>query len=275
MTKQLLWLALALPLCAADNPKVEMETTYGKLTIELYMDDAPNTVVSFLTLAEKGFYDGLKFHRIIKGFMAQGGDPEGTGRGGPGYGLPAEFNARRHVRGTLSMARTFEPNTGGSQFFLCFKEVPFLDDQYTAFGQVVEGDEVLTKMETEAGADRDPQPPRAEVKIVKVKVLSKPDKLPTLVTLKEDQTPFLGIQGIDIKAQGRGVAITSLIPQGGCAQSGLHEGDLIEKIGGTDVKTLQDYAKAIVAMKPGDKLTFTVRRGDESVDVPVTALRMQ
>lgn len=272
MTKQLLWLALALPLCAADNPKVEMETTYGKLTIELYMDDAPNTVVNFLTLVDKGFYDGLTFHRIITQFMAQGGDPEGTGGGGPGYCLPAEFNARKHVRGTLSMARTFEPNTGGSQFFLCFNEVKHLDEQYTAFGQVVDGDDVLTKIEKEAASQSGQ--PRAEVKIVKAKTLSKPDKLPPLVTLKKDETPFLGIQGVDLGAQGRGVAITSLIPQGGCAQSGLHEGDLIEKIGGADVKTLQDYAKAIVAMKPGDKLTFTVRRGDESVDVPVTALRM-
>lgn len=275
MIQRALWLALALPLAAADNPTVEMETTYGKMTIELYMDVAPNTVTNFLTLAAKGFYDGLKFHRILQGFMAQGGDPAGNGTGGPTdadgnrYCIPAEFNERKHVRGTLSMARTSEPNTAGSQFFICFKDCPQLDEQYTVFGKMIAGDDVLAKIEREA-ATRQEGPPRADVRIVKVTILSKPDTFPPLVTYKESDTPYLGIAP-DLSAQGRGVLVGGIDPNGDAAASGLKRGDLIEKIDGKDVKTFQDYAAAIAGMKPGEKRVFRVRRGNEMLDLDVTA----
>lgn len=274
MTKRLLWLALALPLAAGDNPTVEIETTFGKITVEMYSDVAPNTVVNFLTLAGKGFYDGLSFHRIIKGFMAQGGDPAGNGSGGPTdaegnrYCIPAEFNDRKHVRGTLSMARTFEPNSGGSQFFLCFKDCGRLDEQYTVFGQMTSGDEVLAKIESEAASGNGS--PRAVVKIVKMTVLTKPDSLPALTSFKESDTPYIGIDN-DLSAQGRGVFVTGTKPGGGAEISGIQGGDLIETVDGKAVRTLQDYAAAIAGMKPGDKRVFGVRRGDEMVDVTVTA----
>ncbi len=274
MTKRLLWLALALPLAAADNPTVEIETNFGKITVELYADVAPNTVTNFLTLVGKGFYDGLSCHRIIKGFMAQGGDPSGNGTGGPTdaegnrYCIPAEFNDRKHVRGTLSMARTSEPNTGGSQFFLCFQDCARLNEQYTVFGGMTSGDEVLRKIEDEAASGSGT--PRAAVKIVKMTILSKPDSLPALVAFKESDTPYIGID-TDLSAQGRGVFVTGTKPGGGADASGIQGGDLIERIDGKDVKTLQDYAVAIAGMKPGEKKVFSVRRGDEMVDVTVTA----
>jgi len=125
---------------------IKIETAHGEVLIELYPDTAPNTVANFKALAGKGFYDGLKFHRVIAGFMAQGGDPEGTGRGGPGYKVKAEFNARKHVRGTLAMARSASPDSAGSQFYICFGPQPHLDGQYTIFGQVVEGMDVVDQI---------------------------------------------------------------------------------------------------------------------------------
>ena len=121
--------------------KVELES--GVVTIELYPDVAPETVKSFKTLINKGFYDGLTFHRVIPGFMAQGGDPEGTGMGGPGFNLKAEFNDKKHVRGTLAMARSSDPDSAGSQFYICFGPQPHLDGQYTIFGQVTDGMELI------------------------------------------------------------------------------------------------------------------------------------
>lgn len=118
---------------------IKIGTAHGDILIELYPDTAPNTVANFKALAGKGFYDGLKFHRVIAGFMAQGGDPEGRGTGGPGYKVKAEFNARKHVRGTVAMARSASPDSAGSQFYICFGPQPHLDGQYTIFGQVVEG----------------------------------------------------------------------------------------------------------------------------------------
>jgi len=125
---------------------IKIETEHGDILIELYPDSAPNTVANFKALAGKGFYDGLKFHRVIAGFMAQGGDPEGTGRGGPGYKVKAEFNARKHVRGTVAMARSSDPDSAGSQFYICFAPQPHLDGQYTIFGQVVEGMDVVDQI---------------------------------------------------------------------------------------------------------------------------------
>ena len=123
---------------------IEMEN--GKqIKLELYPDKAPQTVENFKKLVQQGFYDGLIFHRVIQGFMIQGGDPEGTGMGGPGYTIKGEFlangvpNDLRHTRGVISMARASDPNSAGSQFFIMHADAPHLDGQYAAFGRVVEG----------------------------------------------------------------------------------------------------------------------------------------
>ena len=124
--------------------KVIMETEKGTLTIELFDKEAPGTVKNFTDLIEKGFYDGLKFHRIIPGFVAQGGCPNGNGAGGPGYTIPCETkgNPHKHLRGSLSMAHR-GPNTGGSQFFIVYEPQPHLDGLHTVFGQVTEGMDVV------------------------------------------------------------------------------------------------------------------------------------
>ena len=131
------------------NPIVtfEMESG-GKMVAELYPEVAPNTVNNFISLIKKGFFDGLIFHRVIPGFMIQGGDPQGSGMGGPGYGIPGEFTANgfqndlKHDRGVLSMARSSNPDSAGSQFFIMVDPAPHLDGQYAAFGKVIEGMEV-------------------------------------------------------------------------------------------------------------------------------------
>src|SRR4051794_27768791 len=120
-----------------------IDTTEGTIVAELYPKDAPQHVNSFVFLAREAFYNGVPFHRVIPGFMIQGGDPTGTGSGGPGYQLKAEFNARKHTRGVLSMARTNDPNSAGSQFFLMHADAPFLDNQYTVFGKATSGLEVI------------------------------------------------------------------------------------------------------------------------------------
>ena len=129
------------------NPIVKVEMENGKtITAELYPEIAPNTVANFVTLVQSGFYDGVIFHRVIPGFMIQGGDPQGTGMGGPGYTIKGEFarngfkqNNLRHTRGVLSMARTMMPNSAGSQFFIMHADAPHLDGEYAAFGKVTEG----------------------------------------------------------------------------------------------------------------------------------------
>lgn len=127
------------------NPIVTFETTAGTMKAELYPEIAPNTVNNFIHLVQSGFYDGTIFHRVIPGFMIQGGDPNGNGMGGPGYSIRGEFtqngfpNALRHTRGVLSMARTMMPNSAGSQFFVMVADAPHLDGQYAAFGKVIEG----------------------------------------------------------------------------------------------------------------------------------------
>jgi cyclophilin family peptidyl-prolyl cis-trans isomerase len=118
-----------------------MQTKQGAITMIFYYDAAPNTVDCFLRLGAEGYYDGLTFHRIMPGFVLQGGDPEGNGRGGPGYNIEAEFNEHKHLPGVLSMARAQDPNSAGSQFFICldYNTTKHLDNQYTAFGVVVDG----------------------------------------------------------------------------------------------------------------------------------------
>jgi peptidyl-prolyl cis-trans isomerase B (cyclophilin B) len=130
------------------------KTSEGELVAEFWPDVAPKTVENFKKLAKSGFYDGTAFHRIIKGFMAQGGDPltkdaskeSMWGTGDPGYKIKAEFNAKKHERGVLSMARSADPDSAGSQFFICFGPVSQLDNKYTAFGKVIKGDAVLDKL---------------------------------------------------------------------------------------------------------------------------------
>jgi peptidylprolyl isomerase len=123
-----------------------MEITTGSLTIRLRPDLAPNHVARIKELVREGFYDGVVFHRVIEGFMAQTGDPTGTGMGGSGKKLKAEFNREPHVRGTVSMARAQNPDSGDSQFFICFGDAGFLDGQYTVWGQVVSGMEAVDKI---------------------------------------------------------------------------------------------------------------------------------
>lgn len=115
--------------------QLELDTTLGKITLDLLPQVAPNHCLNLLGLAKIGYFDGVVFHRVIKGFMIQGGCPEGTGTGGPGYKIKAEFNQTKHEPGTLSMARTNDPNSAGSQFFICLERTPHLDGQYTAFGK--------------------------------------------------------------------------------------------------------------------------------------------
>jgi cyclophilin family peptidyl-prolyl cis-trans isomerase len=129
-------------------PQVLFKTSKGDILLELYEDEAPNTVANFISLVEKGFYDGLKFHRVIEGFMAQGGDPKGTGAGGPGYTIPCECQRedhRLHERGVISMAHRGR-DTGGSQFFITFAPTPHLDGKHTVFGHVIKGMDVVDKL---------------------------------------------------------------------------------------------------------------------------------
>jgi peptidylprolyl isomerase len=121
-------------------------TDKGSMAFSLLPKVAPMTVNSFVYLARKGFYNGLKFHRVEPGFVIQGGDPKGNGTGGPGYSLPAEFNATKHITGTLAMARAADPNSGGSQFYVTLAPAPSLDNQYTVFGQIVSGMDVALKI---------------------------------------------------------------------------------------------------------------------------------
>jgi len=139
---------------ASTNEVAVIKTAAGQMVIEFWPDVAPNTVENFKKLARSGFYDGTASHRIIKGFMIQCGDPLTKdpskealwGTGDPGYKIKAEFNARKHVRGVISMARSADPDSAGSQFFICLGPTPQLDGQYTAFGKLIKGDEVLGKL---------------------------------------------------------------------------------------------------------------------------------
>lgn len=136
------------------NPIVTITIKGGDvIKLELYPEIAPNTVNNFISLIKKGYYDGIIFHRVIEGFMIQGGDPKGIGSGGPGYTIKGEFakngfkkNNLRHARGVISMARTMMPNSAGSQFFIMHQNAPHLDGQYAAFGKVIEGMEVVDKI---------------------------------------------------------------------------------------------------------------------------------
>ncbi|MFZ1018466.1 MAG: peptidylprolyl isomerase [Candidatus Cybelea sp.] len=127
----------------ARNSQVRIATKHGDIVFTLFPDEAPLHAAAFLKLADAGFYDGLSFHRVEPGFVVQGGDPKGDGTGGPGYRLKAEFNSRPHLRGTVAMARATQPDSAGSQFYICLDDARFLDNQYTVFGQMSDGFEAL------------------------------------------------------------------------------------------------------------------------------------
>jgi peptidyl-prolyl cis-trans isomerase B (cyclophilin B) len=166
---------------ATDNEQAVIKTSYGEMTIGFWPDVAPKTVENFKKLARDGFYDGTAFHRIIKGFMIQGGCPntkQGAkgvpGTGDPGYKVKAEFNAKPHVRGVISMARSSHPDSAGCQFFICHGDARFLDRQYTAFGEVVKGDDVLEKIAnvpTKSGGGSEKSTPIDRVAVESVKIL--------------------------------------------------------------------------------------------------------
>jgi len=154
---------------------VVIETTHGTIKLEFFEDKAPGHVKNFKELANKNFYDGTTFHRVIPGFMIQGGDPNSKsddrsqhGSGGPGYSIDAEFNDVKHERGILSMARSQEPNSAGSQFYICVKDSFFLDGQYTAFGKVIEGMDVADKIVNEPRDSNDNPEERIEMKSVSI-----------------------------------------------------------------------------------------------------------
>ena len=159
---------------ADDLPRVKLTTSKGDIVLELFENEAPDTVGNFVSLVEKGFYNGLSFHRVLKNFMAQGGDPQGNGSGGPGYTIYCECykpEYRRHFQGSLSMAHAGR-DTGGSQFFLTFRQTPHLDGRHTCFGRVIEGMDVLSKLQRR---DPDGTTSGAPDLIVKAEVVRKRD----------------------------------------------------------------------------------------------------
>jgi peptidyl-prolyl cis-trans isomerase B (cyclophilin B) len=163
---------------AAGTPRAIIHTNYGDMTVEFWPDVAPRTVDNFLKLSREKFYDGTAFHRVIKGFMIQGGCPNSKvgargvpGTGGPGYMVKAEFNNRAHVKGVLSMARSSDPDSAGSQFFICHGEASFLNNKYTAFGKLVDGEEVLNKIANIRCVGQEGSTPTERVEITGVELV--------------------------------------------------------------------------------------------------------
>jgi peptidyl-prolyl cis-trans isomerase B (cyclophilin B) len=167
------------------NEQAIIKTAHGEMTIEFWPEVAPKTVENFKKLAREQFYDGTAFHRIVKGFMIQGGDPltkdprqeSRWGTGGPGHRIKAEFNDRSHVRGVISMARSQDPDSAGSQFFICLADAKFLDGNYTAFGKLVDGDAVLEAIgntPTNFGAGGEKSRPATRVGVESVRIVPVP-----------------------------------------------------------------------------------------------------
>ncbi len=164
------------PMNTSKNEVALIKTSEGEMVAEFWPEVAPKTVENFKKLASSGFYDGTAFHRVIKGFMIQGGDPltkdeskqSRWGTGDPGYKVPAEFNKKSHERGVLSMARSQDPNSAGSQFFICHGTPKFLDGQYTAFGKLIKGDDVLEKIATTPTTSPDRPIKRINVESIKI-----------------------------------------------------------------------------------------------------------
>jgi peptidyl-prolyl cis-trans isomerase B (cyclophilin B) len=164
------------------NEIAQIKTSAGEMTVEFWPDVAPKTVENFKALARKGFYDGTAFHRIVKGFMIQGGDPltkdpqmeSRWGTGGPGHRVKAEFNDRPHTRGVLSMARSQDPDSAGSQFFICLADANFLNGQYTAFGRLIQGDDVLGAIgdtPTTAGSGGEKSKPSVRIEVESIRIV--------------------------------------------------------------------------------------------------------
>ena len=195
---------------ADDLPRVELETSQGKIVLELFENEAPQTVANFIHLVEKKFYDDTTFHRVLPGFMAQGGDPNGTGSGGPGYTIYDETdrdNHRLHFRGSLSMAKTAAPDSGGSQFFITYRPTTHLDGKHTVFGRVIEGQEVAEKLQPRDPNDelRGKKLPTPD-KLISAKVLRKREHeyVPTKVEVKTDETKGTKSKAGEGKAVGKG-----------------------------------------------------------------------
>jgi len=174
--------ALAVPALAAEPEVAVVKTNKGEMVLEFWPDVAPQTVENFKKLSRSGFYNGTAFHRIIPGFMAQGGDPLTKdpakealwGTGDPGYKIKAEFNDRKHRRGVLSMARSADPNSAGSQFFLMFGDAPHLDGAYTGFGRVIKGEDVLALIEktpVTMSPSGEPSKPTERIEIEKIEIV--------------------------------------------------------------------------------------------------------
>ena len=196
----LLVAALALIACGKstpptkEEPKMEtknevavMDTTYGTMLIEFFDKDAPKTIENFKKLSRNGFYEGTAFHRIVEGFMIQGGDPlskdpsnPNVGTGDPGYKIKAEFNSNKHVFGVISMARSQHPDSAGCQFFICTGDASFLDRQYTAFGRLIKGDDVLRKIDavpTRMGRSGEKSEPTERVVVRKVTITTRAEAM--------------------------------------------------------------------------------------------------
>ncbi|MEI6861898.1 MAG: peptidylprolyl isomerase [Verrucomicrobiota bacterium] len=161
------------------NEVAVITTSYGELTVAFWPEVAPKHVENFKKLAREGFYDGTAFHRIIRGFMIQGGCPNTKkvargipGTGDPGYKVKAEFNAKSHVRGVLSAARSSDPNSAGCQFFICHGDAKFLDRQYTAFGQLAKGDDVLERIATVPTGGPEKSTPVERIEVTSVKIVA-------------------------------------------------------------------------------------------------------
>lgn len=163
------------------NEVAVLQTSLGEMVLAFWAEEAPNTVENFKSLARRGFFDGTCFHRIVKDFMIQGGDPltkdpekkDLWGTGDPGYALKEEFNDRPHVRGVISMARGEDPDSAGSQFFICLADARFLDGNYTAFGELIQGDEVLGAIgdtPVEAGPDGEVSRPTQRIEVERVRI---------------------------------------------------------------------------------------------------------
>lgn len=169
----------------AANEVAVIKTSEGEMVIQFWSDVAPKTVENFKKLAREGYYDGTAFHRIVKGFMIQAGDPltkdpgaeDSWGTGGPGYRIKAEFNNRPHVRGVISMARSEDPDSAGSQFFICLADARFLDRKYTAFGTLIKGDDVLGKIgdtRTTRGNGGEQSKPVSRIGVESIKIVAQP-----------------------------------------------------------------------------------------------------
>jgi peptidyl-prolyl cis-trans isomerase B (cyclophilin B) len=153
---------------------IALNTNHGRILLDLVADDAPGHVLNMIGLTKIGYYDGVSFHRIISGFMIQGGCPDGNGTGGPGYTIKAEFNSMPHAPGVLSMARTNDPNSAGSQFFICLERVPHLDGQYTAFGRTADDASLEVVRAIGAVATDASDKPTTPVIIETAKVIERP-----------------------------------------------------------------------------------------------------